>query len=406
MAKKSSIIVLASVVVVILLVVGFIGFKKNSFNFKNGPRNNLEYISGNIANTYRFPGEFEKQQAIWLQWPSSSYNTSTRHVNSDMINIIKAFDPYIRINLMAVSVNEILQIKSLLKANGYTGSNLHYYVINHLSIWTRDVGPIFIKDNKNLMQVVDFGFNNYSRGGSQFYINTESQVDTAVAKYFGFPVVKSSLISEGGAIESNGKGTLMVPESVALTRNPQMSKLQIENEYKRVLGLKKVIWLKKGLAEDDAITSGHINEFARFADAHTILLAEVLPGDRYLNATSKLSYQRMEENYKILSTATDQDGKPFKIVRIPMPPTLYNEVDSSGKIPVRSYLNYAVTNGAVLMQSYVKPTRSALVSTTETKVKGLLQSVFPGRKIIGINAENINQWGGGIHCITQHMPQY
>lgn len=305
---------------------------------------------------------------------------------------------------MTVSLDEITQIKTLLKSKGYTGTNLHCYVINHLSIWTRDVGPIFIKDNQNRLNVVNFGFNNYSRDGSQYYISTESQVDKLVAQYLKLPVINTNLISEGGAIESNGRGTLMVPESVALKRNPSMTKLQIENEYKRVLGLKKVIWLKKGLAEDDAITSGHINEFARFADPNTILLASILPGDRYLNATSQESYRRLEENYNILVKSTDQDGKPFRIIRIPMPPTLYSQPDSSGNIPVRSYLNYALTNGAVLMQSYIKPGRPATVSTTEAQVKGIFKNVFPGRNVIGIDAENVNLWGGGIHCITQHMP--
>jgi agmatine deiminase len=405
MNKRRSIIIV-SILILILLTVGVWVFRQYIFSYNNVRNNKLQYYGGSNRTVLRYPGEFEKQQAIWMQWPPSVYNSGNRPVTPAIINIIKAFDPYIRINLMSVSIAEITQIKSLLKSSGYTGANLHYYVINHLSIWTRDVGPIFVKDSRNFMNVVNFGFNNYSRGGSQYYINTESQVDKLAAQTFKLPVVNTTLVSEGGAIESNGLGTLMVTESVALKRNPGMSKLQIENEYRRVLGLKKVIWLKKGLKEDDAITSGHINEIARFADRSTILLAQVLPGDRYINATSQESYRRLEENYNILLKSTDQSGKPFRIIRIPMPPTIYARPDSSGSIPVLSYLNYAVTNGAVLMQSYVKPGRSALLTTTEAKVKGILQNAFPGRKIIPIDAENINRWGGGIHCITQHMPIY
>lgn len=355
------------------------------------------------AAAYTFPGEFDRQQAIWLQWPSEIYN-GDRPVYPVTINIIKALDPYIRVNLMVRSQEEVNQIKNLLKNSGCTGHNLHYYIINHMSIWTRDVGPIFVKGPQNKLHVVDFGFNNYSRGGNPDYIAVESQVDRLAAEQLNLPVIKANLISEGGAIESNGRGTIMVTESVVLRRNPQMSKEQIEKEYKRVLGVKKVIWLKKGLAEDDHITTGHINEIARFANPHTILLAQILPADRYTNAISQESYRRMEENYQILRNATDQDGKPFRIIRIPMPPTLYGEADETGQIPVRSYLNYAVTNGAVLMQTYWQPGRSDILKTTESQVKDTLQQVFPGRRIIGINAENVNRWGGGIHCITQHMP--
>lgn len=357
-----------------------------------------------IPLTYTFTGEFEKQQAIWMQWPSEVYNAGNRPVNDSMLSIVKALAPYIRVNLMTRSTEETAQVKKLLAASGFSGTNVNYYTISHMSIWARDVGPIFVKDNRNMLSVVDFAFNNYSRGGNPDYVNGESQVDKLTALQLGLPVISTNLISEGGAIESNGRGTLMVTQSVVLKRNPGLIKQQIENEYKKVLGVKKLIWLNKGLPEDDEITSGHINEIARFANPNTILLAQVLPEDRYTNKTSQESYLRLEENNNILQNSTDQDGKLFRIVRIPMPPTLYGEADSAGNIPVRSYLNYAVTNGAVLMQTYYKQGRSIKVKTTEDVVKGILQGVFPGRDIIKIDAENVNKWGGGIHCITQHMP--
>ena len=402
MNKRRLRIIFGSIIVIVAAAILII-MSMSSRNNKQYSK--LEYPGGSVPITYTWPGEFDKQQAIWMEWPSATYNEGSRPVNPVTISIIKAIAPYERVNIISESVDEILQIKNLLKTNGYTGTNVHCYTINHLSIWARDVGPVFVKDNLGRLSVVDFGFNNYSRDGSQYYINTESQVDRLTAQALGLPVISTSLISEGGAIESNGRGTMMVPESVALTRNPQMSKQQIENEYKRVLGVKKVIWLKNGLAEDDHITSGHINEVARFASPNTILLAQVLPGDRYASWASEASYLRLEENYNILKNSTDQDGKPFKIIRIPMPPTLYQEANAQGgEIPVRSYLNYAVVNGAVIMQTYWNPSRSNTLKTTEEQVKATFRSVFPGRNIIGIDAENVNLWGGGIHCITQHMP--
>lgn len=350
------------------------------------------------------PGEFERQQAIWMQWPGPGYSAAGDPVYPVFIDIIKALDPYIRVNLMVQSQEQGQQIAQLLKSAGYRGLNLRYYPIDHQSIWCRDVGPVFVKDGQGRLRVVDFGFNDYGRNQDQAFISLESQIDRRVAELLQLPAVATSLISEGGGVESNGRGTLMITEAVALDRNPGMTKAQIENEYRRVLGAKKIIWLKQGLAEDDLITKGHINEIARFVGPNTILLAQVLPEDRDTNSTSQESYQRLEENYRILSSSTDQDGKPFRIIRIPMPPTLYAEVDASGKIPVRSYLNYALTNGVVLMPTYWKPGRSDQLKATEDQVKRTLESVFPGRRVIGINAESVNFWGGGIHCITQHMP--
>ena len=402
MRKKSALILLG----LIVLVAGVsIMTMITNWPPRNDKFNKLEYNAGTTGSNI-FPGEFEKQQSVWLQWPSEVYNTGDRPVNPVMIRLIKALDPYIRVNVMVRSSEEITAVKTLLKANGYTGANSHFYIINHLSIWARDVGPLFIKDSSYLTRVADFSFNNYSRDGNTVYIDTENQVDRLAAKVLKLPVVSSKMVTEGGGIESNGHGTLMTTESVALKRNPGMSRLQIENEYKRVLGVKKVIWLKKGLAEDDRITGGHINEIARFSDPHTILLAQVLPADRYASWASKDSYLRMEENYKILQSSTDQDGKPFRIIRVPMPSGLYQEAGESRKIPVRSYLNYAVTNGAVIMQTYQRTGRPAALKITEEKVTGILRSAYPGRNIIGIDAENVNLWGGGLHCITQHMPAY
>jgi agmatine deiminase len=339
-----------------------------------------------------------------MQWPSEVYNAGSRPVNPAIISIIKAFDPYIKVNLLVRSRAEIGQVRNLLQASGYNGNKVNYYILNHLSIWARDVGPVFVKDNRNKLNVVNFGFNNYSRWASPYYLNVEGQVDKLLAQHLGLNVMETKLICEGGAIESNGRGTLMATESVVLKRNPGMTKPQIESEFKRVLGVRKVIWLKKGLAEDDNITSGHINEIARFASPDTVLLAQVLAVDRYTNWASQSSYLRLEENYKILLSSTDQNEKPFRIIRIPMPPTLYAAAGNTGSIPVRSYINYALTNGAVLFQGYWKPGRSEQLKTTEAQVLNTFRSVFPGRKIITIDAENVNLWGGGIHCITQHMP--
>lgn len=414
MKKQYSMIALASLCAFVLFILGACNYTQNSRNkpnIKNNQNNRsdnqyvkLELDGGTYPITYRFPAEFEKQQAIWMQWPSEVYNQDSHPVSPVIINIMKAFDPYIRVNVMVRNNDDITKIKNMLKDSGYFGTNIHFHVINHLSIWTRDVGPIFVKDSQNKLNVVDFGFNNYSRDGSKDYINIESQVDKSVAKLYKLPVVDTKLISEGGAIESNGQGILMTTESVVLKRNPEMTKQQIEDEYKRVLGVKKIIWLKKGLAEDDHITSGHINEIARFTDPNTILLAQILPEDRYVNEASRESYLRLEENYNILRNATDQDGKPFNIIRIPMPPTIYQKPVDTGKIPIRSYLNYAVTNGVVIMQTYWKPGLSSELKQTEDRVKNILRDAFSRRDVIGIDAENLNLWGGGIHCITQHMP--
>ena len=351
------------------------------------------------------PGEFEKQQAIWLQWPSDVYNSGSQPVYPVTARLVKALAPYVHVNLAVMSGDQLGSVKSLITAGGFSDANVSYRVVSHYSIWARDVAPVFVRDQFGAFYVPDFGFNNYGRGGSALYIGTEDSVDRQIAGQLGLPVLSTSLVSEGGALESNGRGTLMLVEAVALPRNPGMTKQQIEDEYKRVLGVTKVIWLKKGLKEDDRITGGHINEFARFADPRTILLAQVLPSDATASATAQESSRRMEENFSILKNSTDQDGNPFRIVQVPIPPTLYAEASGTGRSPVYSYLNYAATNGAVILPSYWKPGRSESLKTTEAQVVLTFQRVFPGRNVVSVDAEGVNLlWGGGIHCMTQHMP--
>jgi agmatine deiminase len=404
MKKRNVAVIIAAVTVLILSLSRFWSTMQNKKNYELR-RPYTENINETAPVGYRYPAEFEKQQAIWMLWPSEIYDEGEHPVSPVIMKIVKSLACYIKVNIAAKNSDEIIKISNMLKEEGYKGTNVHFYEVDHLSIWARDVGPICIKDSSNHLRVVDFGFNNYSRDGSEQYISMESQVDKRIANLFEFPVIDTSLVSEGGAIESNGRGTLMLTESVVLKRNPGLTREQIENEYKRVLGVSNIIWLKKGLAEDDRITSGHINEICRFASADTILLAEILPSDRYVNEASNESYLRMEENYEILKNAADQDGKPFKIIRVPMPPTVYQKPTSGGAIPIRSYLNYCVTNGAVIMQTYWRPGLSDALKSVENEVKTILEKVYPGRDIIGIDAMDVNLWGGGIHCITQHIPE-
>ena len=157
--------------------------------------------------------------------------------------------------------------------------------------------------------------------------------DERVAELLKLPVIFSTVISEGGNHEVNGKGVLMTTESVELGRNPTMSKQGLEAEYKRLMGVKKTIWLKQGLVEDDhtflgpittskgekaytvLTTNGHIDEFARFVNDSTILLAQI-DSTEFHDSIAFENHKRLEENYRILKNASDQDGNPFTIVRM------------------------------------------------------------------------------------------
>jgi len=351
-----------------------------------------------------YPAEFERLQAVWMQWPPDEYNSGQYPVYPVVIKVAGMLEPYVRINLLCRNQEEIGKIKDLFRMYGYSLANISFWPIDHLSIWARDVGPTFVRDDHGHLRVVDFGFSDYGKDNDRYYIDVEGSIDRTIARELRLPIIDTFLVSEGGAVESNGKGTIMITEAVALSRNPHVTKDQIESEYKRVLGVKKVIWLKQGLIEDDRITGGHVDEIARFADPNTILLATVLPSSMGIGRKWQENYRRLEENYRILSASTDQDGRPFRVVRIPVPLPPGPETDDAGQVPVRSYLNYAVANGAVLMPAYWKPGRPAGLKALEEDIQRTFRRLFPGRRIITVHVENVNRWGGGIHCLTQYMP--
>ena len=313
------------------------------------------------------------------------------------------------------------------------------------------------------MGVADFAWNSYGYPGflevkysgnkdsvnhyldlrKEFRIKTAT-VDSQMAVAEGAAILKTDVVHEGGAIEVNGKGTLILCEATVLQRNPDLKKEYIETELKKVLGVSSVIWVKKGLADDPQNffrritanyygggTGGHTDEFVRFANATTIMLAWVDEKEKDLNPINQMNYERMNENYSILKNAKDQNGKSFTIIKVPLPDLIIKKVQAKAKIdsndvtfdfdiksfvpteaptvgdsvfrvPAGSYMNYLVTNGAVLVPTYTAYGSSI---EKEVKVQRIFEKQFPGRKIVFIDAIMQNWSGGGIHCSTQQQPK-
>ncbi len=257
------------------------------------------------------------------------------------------------------------------------------------------------------------------------------------ANFLNMPIRKANVGSEGGARESNGKGTLMLVEKLEVKRNFHMRRNEIENEFKKALNVSKIIWLKKGLIEDETGTygtiwndlypigsGGHIDLFCRFAGPNTILLSEVKKEETKDNLIAAINYEILEENYKILKNSTDQDGKPFNIIRIPVGPfmTAKHVITQGDKYILNiisgskvgdtfhyilgtSYLNFIIANGVVITSKYFKKGRSQEFKVRDDNAKLALQKAFPNHKIVQIDIEGYNHDGAGFHCVTLNQPK-
>lgn len=411
---------------------------------QSAPRETEETVSVKVL---RQAAEYDPQAAVWLIWPPTDHlaDYSNEQVT---LQIIDALLPHTPIKVTAADTALAAKARAVIPASAQESGQVEVISVPSEEFWVRDMGPVFVENNKGEQMIADFNFDSWGYGDTlDAYSKTEELYDERVAEIMGLPVISSSMISEGGDREVNGEGTLLVVEAVEKGRNPGMTKAAMEAEFERLLGVQQVIWLKQGVYEDDhtflgpkalengekaytvVTTNGHIDEFARFVNDTTILLAKVDPSDMD-DPIAQENHRRMEENYAILQKATDQDGKPFKIVRMPLPQTIVGTMKPGDSVydyistleyedgstfpfgePIKvlaaaSYLNFLITNGAVLAQKYWRPGWDEAIKERDAEVEGILASLFPERKIVMIDALAVNFGGGGIHCISMQQPKY
>lgn len=401
------------------------------------------------------PAEWEPHEAVWFGWEKdSTYYPSI----ADIINTIT---PSVMVKV-AVSSDSLLQAaKKYLYGKGVDSAKIRFYLMPGDRYWIRDNGAAFLVNEKGEMGIADFDWDLYGLPAwlKDKHENNKDSVDKYLKLWLDPDVVlldvqmaasenatvfKTNIVHEGGAIEVNGKGTLILCEATVFQRNPNRSREEIESEFKRVLGVSKIIWMKKGLADDPhwfyrritenyvgGGTGGHTDEFVRFASPNTVMLAWVNEDEKDLNPINEMNYLRMNENFKILQQSTDQDGNPLKIIKVPLPDLITRNIiarpstdsvegkldispdrfvpaeapeygDSLLRVPAASYMNYLVTNGLVLLPTY---TFMGSSKRKEEEVRKIFEEQFPGRKIEFFNVMTQNWDGGGIHCSTQQQPK-
>ena len=286
----------------------------------------------------RQPAEFEKQEAIWMIWSPEEHLLDMSNENVPL-EIIQSLAPHSKMVITASTEKLLKRATDLIPEELVSLGKVQLKLIPSEELWTRDMGPNFVELSNGEKAIVDFGFNAWGYTPSDQmddYTIKMEKYDELLAVDLDLPLSTTDMISEGGDREVNGKGVLMVVKSVEQERNPNMTLEEMENEFKRVLGVTKVIWLEEGLHEDDhtfrgpltledgslaytaVTTNGHIDEFARFVNDSTILLASVHPDDMR-DPIAQENHNRLEISHGILTKATDQDGDAFHIVRIPLP---------------------------------------------------------------------------------------
>ncbi len=343
-----------------------------------------------LLTEYRLPAEWEPQTAVWLSWPSGHpecWPETLAKVEAAFAEIAAAISRYeiVRINAPA-SRHEAIQ-QQILAARA-CADRLELYDHPNNDVWCRDHGPLFVKHRETgALAVTDWGFNGW---GDKFGpYDLDDQIPSRIAETLGLPRIEGGMILEGGSIEQNSLGQMLTTEAVLLNpnRNPHLSRAEIEERIKRVLGMQEIFWLASGIEGDD--TDGHIDDIARFVNDSTIVISRERDGDHP-------NHRVLAENRERLGDFRLPDGSRPEIIDIDLPEACHVP---GWRLPVlpASYVNFLILNGAVLVPIFGQEKR-------DRQAVGLLGELFEGREIVPIPALDIVREGGAIHCISQQQP--
>jgi agmatine deiminase len=250
--------------------------------------------------------------------------------------------------------------------------------------WMRDSGPIFTVGPDGARAGVDFRFNAW---GERFFpYEDDDRLPARLLAHLGIPRHPVEMVLEGGSITVDGEGTLITTEQCLLNpnRNPGWSREQIEETLRQSLGVEVIIWLPFGLAQD-SITDGHVDGVCTFVRPGTVLLQTTTD-------TTDPNWDRLEANRHVLQQSRDAAGRPIQVLE--MPYLAHAEVGGR-RVRVPS-VNFYVANGAIVAPTAGAPTDDAMLSR--------IAEAFPDRTVVPVPARVIGFGGGGVHCITQQLP--
>lgn len=337
---------------------------------------------------YTMPEESELHEGTWLQWPHQyQYGETYRdRLDQTWVDMTKALVTSEKVHLIVYDEDEKRRVEELLDEEGVSLNNIDFKIYKTDDVWVRDNGPIYARDKNGDLVIQDWGFNGWGKKAKFEHCN-EIPREIARDQNMEYIDLNDVMINEGGSVEIDGHGTLMACKSSILNknRNRGMTQEEAEEIFTKYLGVTNYIWLEgiPGLE----ITDQHIDGFARFGNAETIVT---------MNEDDLLEFQVKESDIKTLYNAKNKNNVPYKFLKLPL--TKKDVITEYGKdLGYKgSYCNYYIANKVVLVPNY-KDANDAIANKK-------IQALYPNRKVIGIDVRNLYQNGGMIHCVTQQQP--
>jgi agmatine deiminase len=340
----------------------------------------------------RWPAEWEQHDATWISWPHYEPDWPGKFAPIPLVfaEIVRALHTHERVEILCNDESVRASAEKCLSARGVDSARVRLHLVPSDRVWLRDSAPTAVLNSAGGVELVSWGFNAWAKYEN---FSRDEKIGAAVAKITGLPVRepqraddRGRVILEGGGIETDGLGTMLVTEEWLLSdsqvRNAGLGRAEYESMFAAELGITKTIWLGAGCIGDD--THGHIDDVARFVSPGVVVLAhEEDPADE--------NHRRSLDNLARLKGSKGARGEELRVVTLPFPRAVINE---GQRLPA-SYANFYIANGIVIVPTFDDPNDRVALET--------LGTVFPEREIVGIQCRDL-VWGlGTLHCLTQQQ---
>lgn len=352
------------------------------------------------ADGFRMPGEFEPHAGCWMLWPERSDNwrlgaRPAQQAFAAVAQAIAGFEPV----TMGVSSRQYVHARDVLPAS------VRVVELSANDSWMRDCGPTFVVNEAGTVRGIDWEFNAWGglNGGLYFPWDQDNLVALKVLEMDRADRYKADFVLEGGSFHTDGQGTLLTTEECLLNpnRNPGLGKVEIEARLQEYLGVEQVIWLPRGVVDDE--TSGHVDNLCCFLRPGVVVLS-------WTDDASDPQHAVSLEALEVLSSCRDARGRRLEVHKLHQPGPLRiaaeeaEGVDSiEGTLPRRagdrlaaSYVNFYLANGGLILPTFGE--------RRDAEAAAIMASLCPERQIVSVPAREILLGGGNIHCITQQQP--
>lgn len=340
---------------------------------------------------YRMPAEWEPHEATWIAWPHERSDWPGKFAPIPWVyaECVRYLSRAEKVRILVKNELAEQAARRVLEKSGVRMEAVEFLRCPTNRSWTRDYGPLFVRNHLGQVAITHWRFNGWARYGDYLM---DGAVPALLRRrlrmpYFQPRVGRRRVVLEGGAIDVNGRGALLATEECLLSpiqaRNPGLSRQELESVLGDYLGVRQVLWLKRGIEGDD--THGHIDDIARFVSEATVVAAS--ERDR-----NDANFAPLNENLRLLRRMTDESGRKLEVVKLPMPRPRYF---GRQRLPA-SYANFYIANGMVLVPVFNDP--------ADREALNIMASLFRDREVVPIYSGDLVLGLGALHCMTQQQP--